>query len=332
MNNVEWIKNLIQKKPSQARFNSSKPSKDLLEKKLSVCTFYHYQEINPSRLSQIKKNLLESPHAQDIRGLILLSSEGINATLTGKYSRLEEFVNLIQEQTGISIQARWQFTPIWGFKKLRVKIKNEIVHTGKKDGAVSPLQDHLTANQWKEILESGSRFFILDIRNDYEVDIGKFEGAFHLNLKKFQNFAEELKNHKIPKDAHVLIYCTGGIRCEKALVEMRTQGFQKVSLLKGGILSFLAQFPNTHFKGDCFVFDHRVSLNQELLPSGKYSLCPHCGQPGNKEIHCQHCNHSCRVCERCFESQVYYQTCSKNCSYHFQKGHKFKQKDKKSEL
>ena len=326
---TDWIKNLPQNKRNQIPFPSHSDviQPDSAREKLSVCTFYHYQKIHPSQLSKIKKELLESSEAESIRGLVLLSSEGINATLTGLYFQLEKFVSLIQEKTGIVLRARWQITPVWGFKKLRIKIKNEIVNTGKKELEVPSPKTHLSPVQWKEIMESGSRFFILDVRNDYEVNIGKFKEAYHLNLKRFKDFSEKLKSHQIPKDTHVLIYCTGGVRCEKALTEMKNQGFTKVSLLKGGILNFLAQFPNTHFKGDLFVFDHRVSLNQNLSPSGEYNLCPHCGQPGNKEIQCEHCQKPCRVCFSCFEQKNEYRTCSKNCSYHFKNGHKCKKKE-----
>ena len=105
---------------------------------------------------------------------------------------------------------------------------------------------------------------------------------------------------------------------------MKNQGFQKVRQLKGGILNFLSQFPNTDFTGECFVFDHRTALDQKLFPSKKYKLCPHCGQAGNKKIQCQHCQVNCMVCADCHNQKVYYQTCSKNCAYHYRKGHRCK--------
>ena len=108
---------------------------------------------------------------------------------------------------------------------------------------------------------------------------------------------------------------------------MKKQGFQKVRQLKGGILHFLSQFPNTDFQGECFVFDHRIALSQQLLPSQKYKLCPHCGQAGHLKIQCKHCQADCVVCTHCYNQKNNYHTCSKNCAYHYQKGHRCKTKN-----
>ena len=294
---------------------------------LSACAFYHYQSIPKNRLQPLKKKILELKQAQHIRGLILLSHEGINASLTGPFSCLKSFIDFIQQQISFSFQVRWQTTNLWGFKKLRIKIKNEIVQTGQKDLSIPSDTTRLSPSEWNTAIEKENSL-LLDIRNDYEVQIGRFENAHQLQLKKFKDFPQKIQESKISKNANILIYCTGGIRCEKALSEMKKQGFQNVHQLKGGILNYLSQFPNKHFKGDCFVFDHRVSLNQQLQPSPHYKLCPHCGQPGNTKIQCRHCQEECTVCAVCLNKKLSYQTCSKNCAYHSQKGHRCKKRKK----
>ena len=295
----------------------------LLNKKpLSVCTFYHYHPLPVERLNTLREFI----HSRGIglRGLVLLSEEGINATLVGSLSHLKRYLQVLREETGIPIQARWQISNSWGFKKLRIKIKKELVASGKEE--LSPFSEntHLTPSEWETTLKKDP--VLLDIRNNYEVRVGKFEGALDLNLDQFNNFPEKLKKSQLPKNKKVLIYCTGGIRCEKALNEMKNQGFKQVQQLKGGILNYLKEFPNSRFKGNLFVFDHRVTLDQKLKPSPKYKLCPHCGQAGDQTILCQHCQKECVVCSLCKNKEKIYQTCSKNCSYHYKHGHQHKSK------
>lgn len=292
----------------------------ITKKPLSVCTFYHYHPLPSEHLITLRK-VIQSK-GLGLRGLILLSGEGINATLVGSLRQLKRYLQVLREETGIPIQARWQISDSWGFKKLRIKIKKELVASGKDELSSFSDNTHLIPAEWESALKENP--VVLDIRNNYEVRVGKFQGAWDLNLDQFKNFSEKLKKSHIPKDKKVLIYCTGGIRCEKALTEMKNQGFKDVQQLKGGILNYLKEFPNSNFEGNLFVFDHRVTLDQKLKPSQKYKLCPHCGQTGDQSILCQHCHKECTVCVFCIEKEKFYNTCSKNCSYHYKNGHKHK--------
>jgi UPF0176 protein len=112
-----------------------------------------------------------------------------------------------------------------------------------------------------------------------------------------------------------MIYCTGGIRCEKAIVEMHNQGFESVYQLDGGILNYLAKMPNRSFEGECFVFDQRTAVDQDLKPSTRFAMCPHCGQPAADKLNCLRCDAETSVCTKCQED-VHLRTCSKNCAYH----------------
>ena len=297
--------------------------KSSLKKELPVCSFYLYRKIKKD-LKPLRLFLLDKGQKAGVRGLILLSKEGLNFTLTG--ANLKKYLKQIEKKLGFSIDGKWQKTRKQGFKSLRIKIKNEIIKTGKNHLRPAEGQSRLHPEKWQSFLKN-KKPLIIDVRNDYEVELGSFKGAHHLNLKNFQEFSKKLKKGKFSKDKDTLIYCTGGVRCEKALSEMRLQGFKKVFQLKGGILNYLKHFPNSYFKGECFVFDHRVSLDQNLKPSQNHSLCPHCGQPGQKKTACVHCLDVCVVCRLCFEKNL--KTCSKNCEYHHRMGHRSRKKEAK---
>ena len=179
----------------------SKPLKPAvqLSAPLSVCTFYHYHPIKKSKLSKLKKNWINSKPALHIRGLILLSSEGINATLTGPAPYLKDYILLIQNQTKIPIEARWQNSRLWGFKKLRIKIKNEIVQTGQRGLSTPSENSHLMPDEWKKAIQSPNAV-VLDVRNNYEVQVGRFKNAKHLSLKKFKDFPAQLKKASLSKN------------------------------------------------------------------------------------------------------------------------------------
>jgi UPF0176 protein len=159
---------------------------------------------------------------------------------------------------------------------------------------------------------------MIDTRNWYEYKIGTFQGALNPDIEKFTDFPEYIEKQGISKDKKMLIFCTGGIRCEKGILELQQQGYEKVYQLEGGILNYLAQYPRDEFKGECFVFDHRVAVDQNLSPSKNYVLCPHCGQPGDTSIVCKRCDHEDKICESCAQLTYKKETCSKNCAHQWE--------------
>ena len=177
----------------------------------------------------------------------------------------------------------------------------------------NPLADfyNLEPEEWETMLNEKENT-ILDVRNDYEVELGHFKKAKTLHIKEFREFPHKLKELKLPKEKKTLIYCTGGIRCEKALMEMHHQGFKEVYLLKGGILHYLKKLPDKSFYGECFVFDHRVAVDQHGQTTKRYKLCPHCGQAADQEIKCTHCSKPAKICKNCFNKrQKHLITCTK---------------------
>ena len=285
---------------------------------IKVSSFYKFFNIPKSQLKAYKLALNSLAKPLNIRGLALIAEEGVNATFCGTEKDLEEFKKQIFKLFKQSFFYKNSYSKTWSFKRLSVKIKKEIINTGDNTWLLKANLPALPPKQWEEKLKQAPQ--ILDIRNNYEVDLGQFEGAKHLNLNNFQELGKKLKNLKLNKSKETLIYCTGGIRCEKASLIMQAQGFKKVYQLEGGILNYLKSFPHSQFKNECFVFDRRVALNQHLQPSKKYALCPHCGQPGNLKITCKHCEKPAMICKLC--DKAWAKTCSKNCAYHFKKGHK----------
>ena len=151
-------------------------------------------------------------------------------------------------------------------------------------------------------------------RNRYEIEIGKFQSAIDFGIDEFSEFPEKLSQSGLDKNAPVLMYCTGGIRCEKALIHMREQGYTDVAQLDGGILNYLKEIPESDFTGECFVFDYRVAVDTQLEPTKQYRLCPHCGQPAKTPLSCVQCGRAEVICTACHTQGQ--RTCSKNCAHH----------------
>ena len=291
-----------------------------------IVSFYRFVSFPKSDLKKIKEKLAQAGAEKNIVGLILLSVEGINATVSGKKANINDYLQIMEQTIGKSdFFYKKSPSPIPAFKKLRIKTKREIITFNTPSSPTADFGFHnLEPDEWESMLNE-DQVTILDIRNDYEIEIGQFKKAKNLKIKEFNEFPKKLKTSTLPKEQKTLLYCTGGIRCEKAIAEMKKQGFKELYQLKGGVLHYLKSFPNKSFKGECFVFDHRVAVQQNLQASCKYSLCPHCGQAGGEPINCLHCGKTAKICKHCLKKQIkYLLTCTKNCAYHFRAGHKCK--------
>ena len=291
-----------------------------------VSVFYKFFPIQKNKLRQKEGAIKKICQNLNIKGLVLISEEGLNGSFCGRGQKVEQLKKELSALFKQDFFWKDSDSPIQAFKRLTVKIKKEIINAGRKCPAPSKNNGHLSPQEWEEKLKKSAQ--ILDVRNNYEVELGRFQGAKDLDIDTFQEFSEKLDKLKINKEKESLIYCTGGIRCEKAIEIMKDKGFKKVYQLDGGILNYLKEFPNSYFKEECFVFDHRVSLNQKLEMGGKYSLCPHCGQPGDQAILCKHCDKPCKICKKCQKKSIHHETCSQNCAYHFKQGHTCRKKYK----
>lgn len=286
----------------------------------AIAAFYHFAPVSPERIESYAERLEKAGEKAGIRGLIIFATEGINGTITAESQEaITAYLDFASELLDFpKLMPKWSEADSCPFRRFVVRIREEIVTLGKPE--VQPLPPksdrHLSPEEWHRTMEEED-VLVLDTRNWYETQVGKFAGAIDPNIGDFQEFSGYLDTGAVPKDKKILIYCTGGIRCEKAIVEMTNKGFENVYQLDGGILNYLAQFPEQKFEGECFVFDHRVAVDQQLKPSAQYKLCPHCGQPGDQKLSCLRCDTETVVCAPCLKKEEAYSTCSKNCAYHY---------------
>lgn len=290
--------------------------------KHSITSFYRFHPLDSHAASALESALETLAKNSDLQGLILIGSEGFNGTVSGSLSTLASVKTILATATGLSdLTFKDSESSRPPFQKFTIKIKSEIVTLGRTDLVPKAVHHrHLSPSEWHQAMQDPDTV-ILDTRNDYEVDIGKFKNARDFRTKEFQEFPQSLKESGIRPEQKVLIYCTGGIRCEKAILAMEEQGFNNVHQLDGGILNYLKAYPEGDFEGECFVFDYRVALDSKLEPSRKYTLCPHCGQPATgPAIQCIQCGRDEIICSSCITAGEC--TCCKNCSHHRKIGSK----------
>lgn len=280
-----------------------------------ISAFYHFTRLE--NLEAIKTELEAKADSLNIRGLLILGPEGINTTCSSaSRENLESFKAWAKERfNGPNIQFKDSEADRPPFRRYKVKIRDEIVTAGIP-GLLPPegKNYHLSPSEWNRVMKEESDVVVIDTRNWYEYNIGTFKNALNPNIEKFTDFPEYIEKQGIPKEKKMLIFCTGGIRCEKGILELQSQGYNNVYQLEGGILNYLSEYPNDQYEGECFVFDHRVSVDQNLKPSQRYTLCPHCGQPGDTEIECVRCDYHEKICVTCSAVEIKKETCSKNCA------------------
>jgi UPF0176 protein len=208
-----------------------------------------------------------------IRGTLLLAQEGINGTVAGSHEAIDALMTELREGALFmgrldNLELKFSTATEMPFKRMKVRLKKEIVTLG--DPQTDPLRrggTYVTPAEWNRLLEQPG-IVLLDTRNDFEVEMGTFEGAVDPRIKRFSEFKDFVKNELDPaQHRKVAMFCTGGIRCEKASSYMLAQGFEEVFHLKGGILKYLEEVPETEsrWNGGCFVFDERVALGHGLV-------------------------------------------------------------------
>lgn len=277
---------------------------------LTITACYAFVPFPKEALQRLHDELTELGESLGMTGLVLIAEEGLNATVSGTHDAIASWKQHVIDLCG-PVVFKDSISDRKAFNRWSVKIKPEIVAL-KQEGIVpNGKRRHLSPEEWKRTIEEED-VIVLDTRNTYETAIGKFSNALDPQIQSFHEFPAFVQHCTIPKDKKVLMYCTGGIRCEKALLAMEKQGYDNVYQLDGGILAYLAQFPQQQFRGECFVFDHRVAVDQTLAPSQTFGLCPHCGFAAAESIRC-HCGKEQKVCSSCMadESQ---RTCSKRCA------------------
>lgn len=222
-----------------------------------------------------------------LKGRILISEEGINGTVAGHRSELRQYVEYMNAHPSFGGIA-FKRTPAgkMPFPKMIVKYRPEIVTLGKKVDMKKTGQ-YLTPKAMHQLFEKGEDMVVVDMRNNYEYEVGRFDGAIQPDTVKFYELPDKIKNLKIDKTKKVVTYCTGGIRCEKATALLAEEGFSDVYQLEGGIVKYLEHYPDGYFKGKNFVFDERMTTNGDT-ESGQKVLgkCAHCQKSSDRYIDC----------------------------------------------
>ncbi len=222
-----------------------------------------------------------------VKGRIYIGAEGINGTLGGTPEQVEAYKDYLRELEGFEdTEFKTDTSDYIPFAKLICKTRDEIVALHKEDVDPGRGGKHLEPREWREILEKEDDYVLIDVRNDYESRIGHFEGAITPEVENFYEFPDWLEKLEVDKDKKVLMYCTGGIRCEKFSVLMKEKGWEDVNQLDGGILRYSKEEGGKHYKGKCFVFDDRlvVPVNEEDMEP--IARCEITGKPADTYINC----------------------------------------------
>ena len=220
-----------------------------------------------------------------LKGTMLISKNGINFSLAGTQQATDTIIAFLEEDNRfINIPLKVTYSETQPFRRMKVRLKKEIISLGRKD--INPREltgERISPQDLKNLLDNKEDVLVLDTRNEYETRVGKFENAIDLNLDTFRDFPKAIES--LPeeyKDKKIVMYCTGGIRCEKASAVMMKAGFADVKQLEGGVLDYFKETGGAYWEGDCFVFDERVALDTELNETD-YIYCYICREPLSAE-------------------------------------------------
>lgn len=247
---------------------------------LVVATFYKFVKLPD--FAEKRTPLLSCCETEGVRGTILLAAEGINGTIAGTRQGIDAVLSALRSDPRLAdLEHKESIANEMPFDRMKVRLKREIVTLGHPD--VDPTEQvgtYVDPKDWNALI-SDPEVTVIDTRNAYEVKIGTFEGAHNPDTRSFRQFPAYVQTQLDPQThKKVAMFCTGGIRCEKASAFMLAQGFQEVYHLKGGILKYLEEVPAeaSLWRGECFVFDQRVAVQQGLAP-GTHEMCAGCGHP-----------------------------------------------------
>ena len=251
-----------------------------------VAALYKFVEIDD--LLSLQSNLYEICEKNNIMGTILIANEGINGTISGKTNEINQTISLLKsDKRFTNIEIKYSSSDKQPFHRMKVRLKKEIVTIGLPE--INPnkkVGTYVKPDDWNDLI-SDPNVVVIDTRNKYETKIGSFENALDPETSSFREFPDWVKKFKSSKEnanKKIAMFCTGGIRCEKASSLMKEEGFEDVYHLQGGILKYLETIDkeNSLWNGECFVFDQRVCLTDEL-EVGSYKMCFACRMPITEE-------------------------------------------------
>lgn len=255
----------------------------------------------------LQQPLFDFCESQQVKGTLLLAQEGINGTIAGSSAGVAAVLAYLRSDPRLAqLEHKESWAETMPFYRMKVKLKREIVTMGVPDLQPDTMAGtYVPPEKWNALVDD-PQVVVVDVRNDYEVSIGSFQGAVNPNTTSFSEFPQWVQEQSVEGGvlaggAKVAMFCTGGIRCEKSTAYLRSQGFDQVYHLQGGILKYLETVPaeESRWDGECFVFDERVSVQHGLEP-GSYALCRACRLPLSAEdkasehyvegVSCPHCH------------------------------------------
>ncbi len=282
-----------------------------------VLLYYQfYKEKNPQAFRDEHQNFCES---LGLKGRVYVANEGINGTVSGPVAACEKYQSYLRSRPGLeNISFKTDACLDNVFEKMKTKVRPYILNMGfAPEDDVDPsvrTGKHLSPEAWRNVLENEKDFVLLDIRNNYESKIGHFAGAVCPDLAGFTEFKDwvpELKQKY--QDKKILMYCTGGIRCEKYSSLLLKEGFADVNQLYGGILNYAKEEGGKHFLGKCFVFDDRLVTDVDPQNQDVLAQCERCGRPEYRYVNCANmtCNRLFLICDDC--ARTHDASCSDAC-------------------
>ncbi|MEE9190022.1 MAG: rhodanese-related sulfurtransferase [Candidatus Neomarinimicrobiota bacterium] len=252
--------------------------------KIVVAAMYKFVHLPDFRV--LREKLVQVCEKQSLKGTLLLAEEGINGTVAGGREGIDNLLCFLKQDSRFSdLEHKESFVSQMPFYRMKVRLKKEIVTMGIPDTDPNQLNGaKVDYKEWNELI-SDPDVLVIDTRNEYECEIGTFKNAISPNTKTFREFPEFVNNELgSDKNKKIAMFCTGGIRCEKATNYLLKQGYEDVYHLNGGILKYLEEVKQEEnlWQGDCFVFDGRVAVDKNL-EQGNYEQCFACRMPLSKE-------------------------------------------------
>ena len=273
----------------------------------SVVVAALYRFVTLDNFEALREPLLDFCKAHGVFGTLLLANEGINGTIASSREGIDAVIDYLRQDPRLAaLDWKESFHDEIPFLRMKVKLKKEIVTMGVE--GIDPnkvVGTYATPEQWNELIDD-PEVVVIDTRNDYEVEIGTFKGALDPGTVTFREFPTWVRENLDPaKHKKVAMFCTGGIRCEKASSFMLQEGFEEVFHLQGGVLKYLEEMPveNTRWEGECFVFDNRVAVDHSL-ERGHYDQCYACRHPITEEDKLSPLYEAGVSCPRCHDAQT----------------------------
>lgn len=294
-----------------------KEPKDLAidaEQDFFVVAFYHLHPIeSPEEMVKAHQAFFQD---KDVKGRIYLAKQGINGTLSAKKEGVSAYINWLWSMPEFKgAEFKIQEYHDHAFGKLIVKTRLELVALGHEVD-LNAKGPHLTPKEWRTMFEEEEDKIVVDVRNAYEWELGRFVGAESVPCETFRDFieyAKELKERINPEKTKVLMYCTGGIRCEFFSALLMEEGIQNVFQLQGGVIKYGAEEQSKHWQGKLFVFDDRLSVPISSEETEVVGRCHHCEAPADRYFNCANmdCNNLFICCDECLKN--HYGCCKQEC-------------------